>query len=192
MAFSPPWWLSHDIKDLNNQARRALHQDPGHSNGFSKPNRGHIDPNKAVDPGLVYDIDPNDYTKFFNCTLGPSDECDSYIGQLYQLNVPSIAVPNLKDIVSVWRTVTNVGPINSTYKAFVQSPAGINVFVEPNLLSFDSNNKIKIFKVTFVTNRKVQGDYKFGSLTWYDGLNHSVRIPLAIRTIIQEFYADTT
>ncbi|KAJ3703011.1 hypothetical protein LUZ61_006716 [Rhynchospora tenuis] len=34
MTFSPPWWLSHDIKDLNNQARRALHQDPGHSNGF--------------------------------------------------------------------------------------------------------------------------------------------------------------
>ncbi|KAJ3686887.1 hypothetical protein LUZ61_016051 [Rhynchospora tenuis] len=33
-AFSPPWWLSHDIKDLSNQARRALHQDPGHSDGI--------------------------------------------------------------------------------------------------------------------------------------------------------------
>ncbi|KAJ4812710.1 Subtilisin-like protease SBT3.6 [Rhynchospora pubera] len=153
---------------------------------------GHIDPNKAVDPGLVYDIDPNNYTKFFNCTLSPSDECDSYVGQLYQLNVPSVVVPNLKDTISVWRTVTNVGPSNSTYKAFVQPPAGINVFVEPKLLSFDSNNKENIFKTTFVANRKVQGDYTFGSLTWSDGLNHSVRIPLAIRTIIQEFYADTS
>ncbi|KAJ4747221.1 Subtilisin-like protease [Rhynchospora pubera] len=152
---------------------------------------GHIDPNKAADPGLVYDIDPNDYTKFFNCTLGPSDDCDSYVGQLYQLNVPSITVPDLKDIVSVWRTVTNVGPINSTYKSFVQPPAGVSVFVEPDLLSFDNNNKVKTFKITFVANRKVQGDYTFGSLTWSDSSNHSVRIPLAIRTVIEDYYADT-
>ncbi|KAJ4800727.1 Subtilisin-like protease SBT3.3 [Rhynchospora pubera] len=102
---------------------------------------GHIDPNKIVDPGLIYDINPNDYTKFYNCTLGLSDECDSYVDQQYQLNAPSIAIPNLKDIISVWRTVTNVGPYNSIYKAFVQPPAGVSVFVEPNLLSFDNNNK---------------------------------------------------
>ncbi|KAJ3706200.1 hypothetical protein LUZ61_009905 [Rhynchospora tenuis] len=152
---------------------------------------GHIDPNKIVDPGLIYDINPNDYTKFLNCTLGLSDECDSYVDQQYQLNAPSIAITDLKDIVSVWRTVTNVGPCNLIYKAFVQPPAGVSVFVEPNLLSFDNNNKVKTFKVTFVANRKVQGDYTFGSLTWSDGSNHSVRIPLAIRTIIQDFYADT-
>ncbi|KAJ4759894.1 Subtilisin-like protease SBT3.3 [Rhynchospora pubera] len=152
---------------------------------------GHIDPNKIVDPGLIYDINPNDYTKFYNCTLGLSDECDSYVDQQYQLNAPSIAIPNLKDIISVWRSVTNVGPYNSIYKAFVQPPAGVSVFVEPNLLSFDNNNKVKTFKVTFVANRKVQGDYTFGSLTWSDSLNHSVRIPLAIRTIIQNSYADT-
>ena len=152
---------------------------------------GHIDPNKAADPGLVYDIDPNDYTKFFNCTLGPSDDCDSYTGQLDQLNVPSIAVPDLKDIVSVWRTVTNVGPTNSTYRAFVHPPAGVSVFVEPNLLSFNSNKSVERFKVTFVANRKVQGGYTFGSLTWSDSSNHSVRIPISVRTIIQDFYADT-
>ncbi|KAF3339349.1 Subtilisin-like protease SBT3.5 [Carex littledalei] len=152
---------------------------------------GHIDPNKAADPGLVYDIDPSDYTKFFNCTLGPSDECDTSVGQLYQLNVPSIVVPDLKDIVSVFRTVTNVGPSNSTYKVFVQPPAGVTVFVEPNLISFDSSKKVETFKVTFVANRKVQGDYTFGSLTWSDRLNHSVRIPIVVRTIIQDYYADT-
>ncbi|XP_078166962.1 subtilisin-like protease SBT3.7 [Carex rostrata] len=152
---------------------------------------GHINPNKAADPGLVYDIDPNDYTKFFHCTLGPSDDCDSYTGQLYQLNVPSIAVPDLKNIISVWRTVTNVGPTNSAYRAFIHPPAGVSVFVEPNLLSFNSNKKIERFKVTFVANRKVQGGYTFGSLTWSDSSKHSVRIPIAVRTIIQDFYADT-
>jgi hypothetical protein len=67
---------------------------------------GHIDPNKADDPGLVHDIDPKYYTKFFNCTLGPYDDCDISVGKLYQLNAPSIAVPDLKDTVSVFRTVT--------------------------------------------------------------------------------------
>jgi Fibronectin type-III domain len=152
---------------------------------------GHIDPNKAADPGLVYDIDPNDYAKFFNCTLGPSDKCDSYIGEPYQLNIPSIAVPDLKDIVSVYRTVTNVGPACSTYKAFVQPPAGVTVFVEPDLISFDVNKRVQTFKVTFVANRKVQGDYNFGSLTWSDSLSHSVRIPIAVRTNIEDNYADT-
>jgi Fibronectin type-III domain len=152
---------------------------------------GHIDPNKAADPGLVYDIDPNDYTKFFNCTLGPSDDCDSYVGQLDQLNVPSIAVPDLKDIVSIRRTVTNVGPTNSTYRATVQPPPGVSVFVEPDVLSFDSNKRVQTFKVTFVANRKVQGGYTFGSLTWSDSSNHSVRVPIAVRTVIEDFYADT-
>ncbi|XP_078153053.1 subtilisin-like protease SBT3.6 isoform X2 [Carex rostrata] len=152
---------------------------------------GHIDPNKAADPGLVYDMHPKDYTNFFKCTLGPSDDCSTSIGQLYQLNVPSIAVPDLKDITSVFRTVTNVGPTDSTYKAFVQPPAGVTVFVVPDLICFDSSKKVETFKVTFVANRKVQGDYTFGSLNWSDSLKHSVRIPIAVRTIIEDNYADT-
>ncbi|KAF3323859.1 Subtilisin-like protease SBT3.3 [Carex littledalei] len=151
----------------------------------------HPDWSPSAIKSAIVTTDPKDYTKFFNCTLGPSEQCDSYKGQLYQLNLPSIAVPDLKEIVSVWRTVTNVGPTNSTYRAFVQPPAGVSVFVEPNLLSFNSNKSIERFKVTFVANRKVQGSNTFGSLTWCDGSNHSVRIPIAVRTIIQDFYADT-
>lgn len=74
---------------------------------------GHIDPERAADPGLVYDIDPKEYTRFFlNCTLGPKDGgCGSYAAAgepLYQLNLPSIAVPDLKGSVTVRRTVTDV------------------------------------------------------------------------------------
>lgn len=157
---------------------------------------GHMDPDRAVDPGLVYDVDPREYTRFFNCTLGSSsDNCESYyMGQkLYQLNLPSIAVPDLKDTVTVRRTVTNVGPAKATYWAAVEAPAGVSVSVEPSVITFTrGGSRSATFRVTFTARQKVQGGYTFGSLTWSDGGVHSVRIPVAVRTVIQDFVADTS
>ncbi|OAY68214.1 Subtilisin-like protease SBT3.5 [Ananas comosus] len=144
---------------------------------------GHINPNRAADPGLI---------RFFNCTLGPSDLCDSSTGPLYELNLPSIAIADLKTTVTISRTVTSVGPANGVYKAVVEPPAGVQVVVEPSTLAFDGKAKIQSFKVTFTATRRVQGDYTFGSLVWSDGADHSVRIPIAVRTVIEEFYADTS
>uniref|UniRef100_A0A0D9YQ83 Subtilisin-like protease n=1 Tax=Oryza glumipatula TaxID=40148 RepID=A0A0D9YQ83_9ORYZ len=153
---------------------------------------GHIEPNKAIDPGLVYDIDPKDYTKFFNCSLDPQEDCKSYMGKLYQLNLPSIAVPDLKDSVIVWRTVTNVGGSEANYKVVVEAPAGVNVVVEPQVITFaKGGSQSATFKVTFTARQRVQGGYTFGSLTWLDDNTHSVRIPVAVRTIIQDFVSDT-
>jgi hypothetical protein len=64
---------------------------------------GHINPDKAADPGLVYHVDATDYTKFFHCTLGSKDLCQTDAAELYRLNLPSIAVPNLKGSVTVLR-----------------------------------------------------------------------------------------
>ncbi|CAN6237806.1 unnamed protein product [Urochloa humidicola] len=157
---------------------------------------GHINPDKAADPGLVYDVDAGDYTKFFNCTLGPKDDCESYTGKLYQLNLPSIAVPDLKDSVTVSRTVTNVGPVDSTYRAAVEAPAGVDVKVEPSEIRFNGGGSKKAtFRVTFTARQRVQGGYTFGSLTWLEdggGSKHSVRIPVAVRIVIQDFIADTS
>ncbi|KAL6842836.1 hypothetical protein ACP4OV_027149 [Aristida adscensionis] len=152
---------------------------------------GHIDPDRAVDPGLVYDIDPKEYTKFFNCTLNPDEYCSEYMGKLYLLNLPSIIVPDLKDTVTVWRTVTNVGPANATYRAEIVAPAGISMSVEPSTISFKKGGQRNVtFKVTFTAKQRVQGGYTFGSLTWLDGGTHSVRIPVVVRTIIQDFVTD--
>lgn len=155
---------------------------------------GHIEPDKAIDPGLVYDIDPSHYTKFFNCTfLEAEDDCESYMEQIYQLNLPSIAVPKLKDSVTVWRTVTNVGEAEATYHAVLEAPVGMTMSVEPSVITFTRGGSRSLtFKVTFTTTQRVQGGYTFGSLTWLDGNTHSVRIPIAVRTIIQDFVADTS
>ncbi|XP_039122246.1 subtilisin-like protease SBT3.5 [Dioscorea cayenensis subsp. rotundata] len=152
---------------------------------------GHVNPNKAADPGLIYDIDPKDYLKYFNCSIGIPDACDS-TKPLYYLNLPSISIPNLKSTVTVWRTVTNVGSTNAVYKAIPESPVGVEMVVEPPVLVFNCTHKVQTFKVEFTAVFKMQGDYKFGSLTWYDKDDHRVRIPIAIRIVIQDFFSDAS
>ncbi|KAK8957362.1 Xylem serine proteinase 1 [Platanthera zijinensis] len=154
---------------------------------------GHINPNKAADPGLVYDIDPKEYFEFFNCTIRGTKKCeaDSAVKPLYLLNLPSVSIPALKTSVNVKRTVTNVGAVNAVYRAVVRSPPGIELKVAPSELIFDAANKTQSFSISLRATRRVQGDYSFGSLTWSDGGWHSVTIAIAARVVVQDFYADT-
>ncbi|XP_020201039.1 subtilisin-like protease SBT3.9 [Aegilops tauschii subsp. strangulata] len=152
---------------------------------------GNINPGGAADPGLVYDIDPRDYNKFFGCTIirRANVSCDATTLPAYHLNLPSIAIPELRRPITVWRTVTNVGEVNSVYHAEVQSPAGVKMEIEPPVLVFDAMNKVHTFKVKLSPMWKLQGDYTFGSITWHKE-QKAVRIPVATRITIQDFYAD--
>ncbi|XP_042515836.1 subtilisin-like protease SBT3.9 [Macadamia integrifolia] len=157
---------------------------------------GNINPIKVAYPGLIYDISTESYIQFL-CSKGYTDEqmagmtkrndsC-SRIRRLFSLdlNLPSISIPYLENIVTVTRTVTNVGSVNSVYKALVKSPPGIGVKVEPHTLSFNASTTMLSFKVTFNSSQKVKlMDYLFGSLTWTDK-KHLVRIPLAVRVAHQ-------
>lgn len=159
---------------------------------------GHVDPNKAMDPGLIFNASTYDYIQFL-CSLGYSSASLAGLTKttinctrethVMNLNLPSIAIPNLKRTATVTRTVTNVGEINSKYKAMVQAPPGIKMTVEPQTLSFNITTQILSYRVTFSSTQKVNGGYKFGSLTWTDG-GHDVRSPIAIRVIGFESYAD--
>ncbi|URE16680.1 Peptidase inhibitor I9 [Musa troglodytarum] len=158
---------------------------------------GHVDPNKAIDPGLVYDMRVSAYVHFL-CSMGYNNSavssltqhptiCHDIFESQKDLNLPSITIPELKKSFTVTRTVTNVGPVASTYTAHVEAPRGVSVRVRPSILSFNSTVKKLKFKVTFESRLKVQSGYLFGSLTWKDGVHHLVRIPLAIRIVIDEF-----
>ncbi|KAF2932621.1 subtilisin-like protease SBT3.8 isoform X1 [Oryza sativa Japonica Group] len=148
---------------------------------------GFIDPNRAVDPGLAYDVDPNDYTLLLDCISAANSSCEF---EPINMNLPSIAIPNLKEPTTVLRTVTNVGQADAVYKAVVKSPPGMKISVEPSVLQFSQSKKKQSFKVIFSMTRKFQGGYLFGSLAWYDGGTHYVRIPIAVRPIVSDNYAD--
>ena len=160
---------------------------------------GSINPNMAADPGLIYNISASEYLKFFKCMgtggLGAHGNCS--VGKspyvVADLNLPSIAIPDLKvtSRQTVVRTVTNVGrQPNAVYRAFFQAPAGVKMAVDPSVLAFSRGRSVLSFRVTFEATRKVQGDYMFGSLAWHDGGSHWVRIPIAVRTVIEEFYSN--
>jgi len=151
---------------------------------------GNINPNKAADPGLIYDINPSDYNKFFGCAINKTYiRCNETSVPGYHLNLPSISIPNLRRPITVSRTVTNVGEVDAVYHAAIQSPAGVKMDVEPSVLVFNSTNKVHTFQVKLSPMWKLQGDYTFGSLTWYKG-QKTVRIPIAARTTLHDFYAD--
>ncbi|KAJ4747536.1 Subtilisin-like protease [Rhynchospora pubera] len=153
---------------------------------------GHVHPNRAVDPGLIYDLSPNDYLNFL-CMLGYNStqiatfshpyKCPEKPIKIEDLNYPSIAVPNLSGKVTLTRRVKNVGTIG-TYQVHVEEPRGVSVSVEPTKLEFCKLGEEKEFKVVLEARSDASvGDYVFGALIWKnDGRRgHHVRSPIAVR-----------
>ncbi|KAJ0232847.1 Subtilisin-like protease [Hirschfeldia incana] len=160
---------------------------------------GLVNPEKAADPGLIYDMGPKDYILYL-CSAGYNDSsisqlvgkvtvCSNPKPSVLDINLPSITIPNLKDKVTLTRTVTNVGPVNSVYKVVVEPPLGVRVVVTPKKLVFNSRTKRVSFKVRASTTHKVNTGYYFGSLIWTDNV-HNVTIPVSVRTQILQNYFD--
>jgi hypothetical protein len=146
---------------------------------------GHVVPNSATDPGLVYNAGPDDYLAFLcgATSIVSQAGCDRVAGLGYSfdasdLNLASIGIGELAGQQTVTRTVTNVGPA-ATYTSSVDAPDGIAVEVEPSSLTLDPGESAS-FEVTFTTQPDASIDeWTFGSLTWSD-TTHDVRSPIAI------------
>ncbi|KAM6552504.1 hypothetical protein CsatB_013266 [Cannabis sativa] len=151
---------------------------------------GHIHPNRAMNPGLVYDLNTDDYLNFL-CARGYNEsvlrvfshnpyKCPKSTS-LLNFNYPSITVARVGSrSVIVTRKVKNVGT-PGTYKAFLRVPAGFSAYVKPEVLKFSKVGEEKSFEI--VLKAKVVGkpkDYVFGELKWSDG-KHNVRSPIVVK-----------
>ena len=158
---------------------------------------GHINPLQAVDPGLVYDAYEADYIEFlcmqgYNTTTlrlitgDNSSFCNtSKPGRAWNLNYPSfsVAVEDGQQIMAVFtRTVTNVGPPNSTYTLSTNIPASIDVTVEPSVLSFSAIGEKKSFTVLVYGPKIAQQPILSGAIIWKYG-HYVVRSPLVVYNI---------
>lgn len=158
----------------------------GASNGLLpwSQGAGHVDPNKATNPGLVYDAGKADYVKY-QCKVNrtsvtPLSDCTTIgtLDETYNLNLPSITAGAIQGSVTIQRKVTNVGGSSATYTS-TASIAGFTPLVTPASLTI-APGETKAFTVKLTHTTAPINTWQFGSLTWTDG-NHVVRSPIQAR-----------
>ncbi|KAF9588807.1 hypothetical protein IFM89_016167 [Coptis chinensis] len=151
---------------------------------------GHINPNKAMNPGLIYDMYFQDYVEFL-CSLGYTNQQMSAVIRRSQwscrdnspdLNYPSFVVVASKATTfpmakNFTRVVTNVGDDNSIYLAVSEAPSGMRIHVDPNTLIFTSKGQKQGFVVSVEIDKK-DGSSTYGYLKLVDQHNHVVSSPL--------------
>lgn len=161
---------------------------------------GHVDPEKALDPGLVYDLSPNDYVNFLcasNYTRGAIQEITRNGARCtrarkhnmpWNLNYPAIVVAfdksrmNNFDLV-VTRTVTHVGEGASSYSVSITNPKYATISVDPQKMDFNAKGekqsyvvRIKGEKLEVTPGKSVS---EWGKLAWADG-KHQVGSPVVV------------
>ncbi|CAK9323802.1 unnamed protein product [Citrullus colocynthis] len=141
---------------------------------------GHVNPLKAVRPGLVYDANESDYVKFL-CGQGYTDlvriitgdntACTIFkTGKVWDLNYPSFgrSVSGSQTFNQDFRrTLTNVASQESTYKSIISAPKGLTITVNPSVLTVRGS-----------LNQSIDS----ASLVWTDCVHH-VRSPIKIRSV---------
>ncbi|MCB1845768.1 MAG: S8 family serine peptidase, partial [Halioglobus sp.] len=150
---------------------------------------GHIKPNSALNPGLVYDAGDDDYDAFACAIRSPAvaqTRCDELLAAGVSLdpsdmNQPSIAVARLAHSQTVVRRVSNVGEEAASYTASVESPPGIETVVRPQSLSLMPGETAR-FEVTYTYLSGPLNSWRFGSLTWNSN-DSAVRSVLATRPV---------
>ncbi|XP_010273831.1 PREDICTED: subtilisin-like protease SBT1.5 [Nelumbo nucifera] len=161
---------------------------------------GHVDPQKAMEPGLVYDLTSYDYVNFLcnsnytekniRAITRRNSDCNGArrAGHVGNLNYPSMSAVfqqygEKRMSTHFIRTVTNVGDPKSVYEAKVKEPNGAKVTVQPEKLVFRRIGQ----KLSFMVRVEVRAvklspgasTVTSGSLTWEDG-KHQVRSPIVV------------
>ncbi|KAF3779226.1 Subtilisin-like protease SBT3-7 [Nymphaea thermarum] len=102
---------------------------------------GHVNPNKAADPRLIYDMTVADHVQStIKAIAGLATSCESrtYISDL---NLPSVSISNLKETTAEQEQLQTM--------AIVEAPSGVKITVDLSVLCLNEAIKSATFKVTF-------------------------------------------
>ncbi len=146
---------------------------------------GHLNPNVAANPGLVYDASPADHGRFL-CGIGLAPPASigscATLGTVapWNLNLASMTASDVPGKLTLVRTVKNVTAATATY-ASSASLAGWNLAVTPASLTL-APGASATFNVALTRTSASIGTWSFGNLTWNDGVRQ-VRSPLSARAV---------
>jgi hypothetical protein len=165
----------------------VVRSDGAPADGFDM-GAGHIDANRAVDPGLVYDNSFADHAAYLCGFPEPpfaASDCAAHAAAGYpstavDLNLPSIAVASLISGDVIRRRVTNVGP-QATFTAELIPPPDLDVVVEPASLVLGTGQTAD-FSVRFIDRGAGRDLWFFGELAWRSA-THNVESPIAVQPV---------
>lgn len=161
---------------------------------------GHVRPNNAADPGLVFDSGFDDWVGFLCGTaVNPAICTSNGIAVLdpSDLNTPSIAVGSLVGSRTITRRVTNVSDGTATYRPSIAGMAGFDVRFSPASITL-ARGQTKSFSVTFTRTTAALNTYSGGQLTLSGGTSnkardqHNVRVPVVLRPVALAAPAEVT
>ncbi|TMW85904.1 hypothetical protein EJD97_022288 [Solanum chilense] len=178
-------------------------RDIGRDNNAATPlamGAGHINPNKALDPGLIYDATPEDYVNLLcgldftskqikSITRSSSYSCSK---PSLDLNYPSFigyfnfnsSKSDPKRIQVFNRTVTNLGDGQSTYTAKLTPMGEYTVSVTPDKLVFKDKYEKQSYKLRIEGPLLVDNYLVYGSLSWVETSGkYVVKSPIVATTI---------
>ncbi|KAI9106385.1 hypothetical protein K1719_021913 [Acacia pycnantha] len=169
---------------------------------------GHVNPNRALDPGLVYDAGTEDYVNLLcalnftqrNISIITRSSSNNCSNPSLDLNYPSFIAffdsggvtssssstrDKSKTVLREFkRTVTNVGEGKTTYEASITAVKGFRVYVIPDKLVFKEKNQKLSYKLRIEGPEMIKENVSFGYLVWKD-LKHVVRSPIVVTTPVQ-------
>ncbi|XP_007027679.2 PREDICTED: subtilisin-like protease SBT4.15 [Theobroma cacao] len=159
---------------------------------------GQINPIRAIQAGLIYDIDDRSYISFlckegYNSTtigllIGGEQklDCSSFkpARGTDGLNYPSMHVhlnsTESRIFAVFYRTVTHVAYGYSEFKAKVTSPKGLSITVIPNTLKFNRTHQKQSFKVLVKGGLMKNGTEILSATLEWSNKEHSVKSPILV------------
>ena len=147
---------------------------------------GHMNPNGAGSPSLVYDLSAADHGRFM-CGQGLTPPAGigtcAALGSIraQDLNLASITAASVPGSMTMPRKVTNVSGATATFTASSSLPGGWTTSVSPATLTL-APGATGNFSVTVTRNGAPLNVWSFGSLAWSDGVNNVVS-PLSARAV---------
>ncbi|CAI0465119.1 unnamed protein product [Linum tenue] len=165
---------------------------------------GQVNPNKAMDPGLVYDATTVDYVNLLCAmnftakqiqviTRSSTNNCSSpsldlnYPSFIALFSANSSSSSHANQVLEFSRTVTNVGEDVSIYTATITPLEGLVVSVVPEKLEFKSKGEKLGFKLVIESDSAVKSRQFLASgyLRWKEdgGGSHVVQSPIVATNI---------